>query len=198
MKRFLPQTCLFLGFVLNLSNAISTRYENAGVHPVVSAALLAVAGEGRGCGSAYAGRCRQGRGVLLRGVSLCRLFRHGDRSAGCPVARARPAQAFGESPPDDRRCPELLFRTPFLARAELLYAICRFPAVAERTDGPAVPTGPTISGSAYWSFSLSSLHPIPYRAPRRGCCTGEFRVRTAPECCAARGVASRAQQILKK
>lgn len=55
------------------------------------------------------------------------------------VARARPAQAFGESPPDDRRCPELLFRTPFLARAELLYAICRFPAVAERTDGPAVP-----------------------------------------------------------
>lgn len=56
-----------------------------------------------------------------------------------PVARARPAQAFGESPPDDRRCPELLFRTPFLARAELLYAICRFPAVAERTDGPAVP-----------------------------------------------------------
>ena len=72
-------------------------------------------------------------------VALCRLFRHGDRSAGCPVARARPAQAFGESPPDDRRYPELLFRTPFLARAELLYAICRFPAVAERTDGPAVP-----------------------------------------------------------
>lgn len=42
MKRFLPQTCLFLGFVLNLSDAISTRYENAGVHPVVSVALLAV------------------------------------------------------------------------------------------------------------------------------------------------------------
>lgn len=78
-------------------------------------------------------------GVLLRGVSLCRLFRHGDRSAGCPVARARPAPSIWRITADDRRCPELLFRTPFLARAELLYAICRFPAVAERTDGPAVP-----------------------------------------------------------
>ena len=50
-----------------------------------------------------------------------------------------PVRALRKHLGNHRRCPELLFRTPFLARAELLYAICRFPAVAERTDGPAVP-----------------------------------------------------------